>query len=74
MKSALWKVLKRRILAPGGGMSVCAWCRRAYTRDMILKDPLTDEQYREIKSHGICGKCKADQLAEARAKVKDGRR
>jgi len=74
MKPKLWEVLRRRVQAPGSKFSVCAWCRRVYTPEMILKDELTPAQYAEIESHGICGKCKAEQLAAARAKIRKNRR
>lgn len=72
MKAKLWEVLRRRIKDPGSKFSVCAWCRKVYTSDMILRDELTPEQYAEIESHGICGRCKSEQLELARSRKNRG--
>lgn len=66
MKASLWKLVRGRIGAPGSSYSVCAWCRRVYTPKIIMADKLSDAQYAEIKSHGICPECKRSQLTEMR--------
>lgn len=66
MRSSLWKVVRSRIGQSGSLYSVCAWCRRVYTPDIIMTDPLDDKQYAEIQSHGICKECKKSQLKDAR--------
>lgn len=66
MNPILWKVIKRYLERGGGPYSVCAWCRRVYTPDRILSDKLTEDQYKQVVSHGICAECKAESLREAR--------
>ena len=66
MKAEAWQRVKR--LIDQKRISVCAWCRRPYTDQGVVGVKLTDDQYGEVVSHGICQQCKADQLAEVKAK------
>lgn len=66
MESAAWKRVKK--LIDKKRLSVCAWCRRPYTESGIAGVPLTDQEYAEVVSHGICQTCKLEQLEEARGR------
>lgn len=66
MEEKAWKDARKEIAA--GRLSVCAWCRRSYTAAGVVGYLLTDEQYNEILSHGICPPCRIDAFAEVKAK------
>jgi len=52
---------------PDGLDNVCAWCRSTYDPDTgeILR-PLSDEEYDQVISHGICNSCRQIQLEQLR--------
>lgn len=66
METADWKKVKAMV--DQGAASVCAWCRRPYTAQGVIGTVLTDNQYAEIISHGICPPCKSEMMTEARTK------
>lgn len=66
MENKAWQAAKKEIDA--GNLSVCAWCRRPYTDTGVVGTLLTDDQYSEILSHGICPPCKLEVFAESRAR------
>jgi hypothetical protein len=66
LKAEAWQRVKR--LIDQKRISVCAWCRRPYTDKGVVGVKLTDAQYAEVVSHGICQQCKAEMLDEGKAK------
>lgn len=52
----------------GTKYAVCAWCHYSYKKDTgEPRRHLTDSEYGQVSSHGICLTCKLKQLAEASA-------
>lgn len=69
MDKAAWKVVKQRII--DHDLSLCGYCRRPYSSRSLVPvgTVLTDRQYDEIESHGICRLCKLRMMEQEKTEA-----
>lgn len=69
MLKAAWKIVKRKLA--DRELSLCGYCRRPYSdRSFIpVGTALTDQQFSEVVSHGMCRLCKFRALEADKAEA-----